>query len=170
MQAQGLFSRFLRRTALLAAGVALSAPAWALDMGQLMQNMGQYKERTGRFVEAKCHTATAVSLSLGAGLHKTRSVRPMSSILGFFSDTPISLPPPRDILEEDERINGFWAVLLLHKYITIALEPPTSICGTLEVPGIQVDTPWPLDIPSSEVCKLSDIQRISSIFSTESES
>ena len=46
-------SRFFRRVALLAAGFALSAPAWAFDMGQLMQNMGQYKERTGRFVETK---------------------------------------------------------------------------------------------------------------------
>lgn len=53
MQAFSDFSRILHRAALVAAGVALSAPAWALDMGQLMQNMGQYKERTGRFVETR---------------------------------------------------------------------------------------------------------------------
>ena len=53
MQVHRPSSRFLQRAALLAAGIALSAPAWALDMGQLMQNMGQYRERTGRFVETR---------------------------------------------------------------------------------------------------------------------
>ena len=53
MQVHRPSSRLLPRAALLVAGIALSAPAWALDMGQLMQNMGQHKERTGRFVETR---------------------------------------------------------------------------------------------------------------------
>ncbi|KAG6865632.1 hypothetical protein C0991_000801 [Blastosporella zonata] len=109
--------------------------------------LAYYLLRIGRFIEAKCHTATAVSLALGAGLHKTRTSNlnaPMT--LGLSSDTAISLAPPQDSIEEGERINGFWAVLVLHKYITIALEPPVSVCGTLEAPGIQVDTPWPSDM------------------------
>ncbi|KAG6856126.1 hypothetical protein H0H87_007281, partial [Tephrocybe sp. NHM501043] len=117
--------------------------------------LAYYLLRIGRFIEAKCHTSTAVSLALGAGLHKLRSANlnaPMT--LGLSSDTPISLAHPRDAIEEGERINGFWAVLVLHKYITIALEPHMSVCGTLEASGIQVDTPWPLDISNySEVCK-----------------
>lgn len=109
--------------------------------------LSYYLFRTGRFLEAKCHTGTAVSLALAAGLHKIRSsnLYPPSTI-GLSSDTPISLHPPQDSIEEGERINGFWSVFMLHKFITIALEPPTSVCGTLEAPGMQIDTPWPLDV------------------------
>ncbi|KAF8069008.1 hypothetical protein FPV67DRAFT_1652372 [Lyophyllum atratum] len=109
--------------------------------------LSYYLLRIGRFLEAKCHTATAVSLASGAGLHKIRSANIYApSTIGLSSDTPISLHPPRDDIEEGERINGFWTVLMLHKYVSIALEPPMSVCGTLEAPGIQIDTPWPLDI------------------------
>ncbi|KAF5379062.1 hypothetical protein D9615_005944 [Tricholomella constricta] len=109
--------------------------------------LAYYLLRIGRFLEAKCHTANAVSLALAAGFHKIRSTNLYAPLaIGLSSDTPISLHPPRDVIEEGERINGFWAVLMLHKYITIALEPPMSVCGTLEAPGIQIDTPWPLDI------------------------
>ncbi|KAG5732328.1 hypothetical protein E4T56_gene11563 [Termitomyces sp. T112] len=112
--------------------------------------LSYYLLRVGRFIEAKCHTATAVSLALGAGLHRMRSIHPILSIIGLSFDTPVSVPLPRDTIEEGERINGFWAVLVLHKYITVALEPPMSVCGTLEAPGTQVDAPWPLDISISE--------------------
>ncbi|KAG5646377.1 hypothetical protein DXG03_003700 [Asterophora parasitica] len=110
--------------------------------------LAYYLLRVGRFLEAKCHAANAVSLALGAGLHKIRCTNPhVPTAICLSSDIPISLHPPQDDIEEGERINGFWAVLMLHKYITIALEPPMSVCGTLEAPGIQIDTPWPLDIP-----------------------
>ena len=116
--------------------------------------LAYYLFRIGRFVEAKCHTAAAVSLAIGCGLHRIRSSNLFApSAIGLSSETPISLHPPQDSIEEGERINGFWAIFMLHKYISIALEPPSSVCGTLEAPGMQIDTPWPLDIASySEVC------------------
>lgn len=116
--------------------------------------LAYYFFRIGRFVEAKCHTAAAVSLALGSGFHRIRSSSLFAaSVIGLSSDTPISLRPPHDNIEEGERINGFWTVFMLHKYITVALEPPSSVCGALEAPGTQLDTPWPLDMNSySEVC------------------
>lgn len=111
--------------------------------------LAYYFFRIGRFVEAKCHTAAAVSLALGSGFHRIRSSSLFAaSVIGLSSDTPISLRPPHDNIEEGERINGFWTVFMLHKYITVALEPPSSVCGALEAPGTQLDTPWPLDMNS----------------------
>ncbi|TFK39826.1 hypothetical protein BDQ12DRAFT_603499 [Crucibulum laeve] len=108
-----------------------------------------YFFRTGRFLEAKSHTGSAVSIALGSHLHKVRSsVLSAPSTIGLVSGLPLSLHSPRDNLEEGERINGFWAVFLLHKLIAVALEPPANVCGALEAPGIQIDTPWPLDINS----------------------
>jgi hypothetical protein len=111
--------------------------------------LAYYFFRIGRFLEAKAHTAAAVSLAIGSGFHRIRSSSLFAApAIGLSSDAPISLPSPQNSIEEGERINGFWTVFMLHKYITVALEPPSSVCGALEAPGIQLDTPWPLDISS----------------------
>lgn len=123
-----------------------SHPDAVLHTIQAQVLLAYYLLRTGRFLEAKCHTGSAVSIALGAGLHKTRSTIHARHTIGLSSDSPISLHPPPDSIAEGERINGFWSVLRLHKFITIALEPTGSVCGTLEAPGIQIDTPWPMDI------------------------
>lgn len=111
--------------------------------------LSYYLLRIGRFLEAKTHAGAAVNLALGSGLHRIRSsnMYPPSTI-GLSSDTPTSLRPPSSTIEEGERINGFWAMLSLHKFISVALEIPSNVCGALEAPGLQIDTPWPLDNPS----------------------
>ncbi|KAF8881781.1 hypothetical protein BD779DRAFT_1675292 [Infundibulicybe gibba] len=109
--------------------------------------LSYYFFRTGRFLEAKCHSGAAMSLALGAGFHKIRSSTLSSpSTIGLSSDSSVSLRPPHDEVEEGERINGFWNVTMLQKVVAVALEPPTSVCGALDAPGTQVDTPWPLDM------------------------
>jgi hypothetical protein len=109
--------------------------------------LSYYFLRTGSLLEAKCRAGTAVSLALGSGLHKIRSANFMvPSTIGIIHDQPYALPPPADTLQEAERINGFWAVLMLHKFISVALEAPAHVCGALEAPGMQIDTPWPIDM------------------------
>lgn len=111
--------------------------------------LATYFFRTGRFIEAKSHIGAAISLALGVQLHKIRSSNyPAPSTLGLHSDSPVVLSSPADYLEEGERINGFWTVFMIHKMMSVAHELPTSVCGALEAPGIQIDTPWPLDIAS----------------------
>lgn len=100
---------------------------------------------TGRYLEAKCQSSSAVSLALGSGLHKLRSANVTAlPALGVFNEHTIRLEPHRSDIEEGERINAFWAALTLHKIITVALDPIT-ICGAMEAP-INVDVPWPLDM------------------------
>lgn len=109
--------------------------------------LSYYFFRTGRFLEAKWHTGAAVSLALGSGLHKIRSSNLSApSTIGLIQEVAVSLHEPQDNLEEGERINGFWTVFMLHKVITVSLEPPSNVCGALEAPGMQIDTPWPLDV------------------------
>jgi len=113
--------------------------------------LAYYFLRTGSLLEAKVHTGAAVSIALGAGLHKIRSANMVvPSTIALIQDQPYSLPPPLSGIEEAERINGFWAVLTLHKFITAALEPPANVCGALEAPGMQIDTPWPVDMDTIE--------------------
>ena len=113
--------------------------------------LAYYFLHKGLLLEAKYRTGSAVSLALGAGLHKIRSSNITSpSTIRIAQDQPYPLPPARNGLEEAERINGFWAVLTLHKFITVALESPAHVCGALEAPGMQIDTPWPIDMSHYE--------------------
>ncbi|KAF9563100.1 hypothetical protein CPC08DRAFT_761049 [Agrocybe pediades] len=111
-----------------------------------------YFLRTGALLEAKCRAGAAVALALGAGLHRIRSSNFLvPSTIGIGAhDHAYSLPPPTDGLQEAERVNGFWAVLTLHKFISVALEVPAHVCGALEAPGMQIDTPWPIDMDHYE--------------------
>jgi hypothetical protein len=114
--------------------------------------LSYYFMRTGFLLEAKYRAGAAVSLALGAGLHKLRSSNyNVPSTLGILHDQPVLLPHAVNGLQEAERINGFWAVLCLHKFITVALEHSAQVCGALEAPGMQIDTPWPVDIEKFEV-------------------
>ncbi|RXW23877.1 hypothetical protein EST38_g1966 [Candolleomyces aberdarensis] len=122
-------------------------PSRVLHTLQAQVLLAYYFFRTGRFLEAKWQTGAAVSLALGSGFHKIRSANNSTPVtLGLTQDTPVYLDPPQTNLEEGERINAFWAVFVLHKIITVALEPPSNVCGALEAPGIQIDVPWPLEV------------------------
>ncbi|KAJ7646037.1 hypothetical protein DFH06DRAFT_581858 [Mycena polygramma] len=104
--------------------------------------------RTGCFLEARAHTATAVALVVGGGLNQIRSLnQPDGAVIGIAAadEQELRLRAPTDALEEGERINGFWAVFMLQKNLSVALEPPTRVCGVFEG-GMNIDTPWPLDI------------------------
>ncbi|KAF8159477.1 hypothetical protein B0H34DRAFT_405912 [Crassisporium funariophilum] len=109
--------------------------------------LAYYFLRTGSLLEAKCRTGTAISLALGSGFHKIRSANVTApSTIALLHDQPFALPPPQDSMQEVERINGFWTVLMLHKFISVALESPAHVCGALEAPGMQIDTPWPIEM------------------------
>jgi hypothetical protein len=112
--------------------------------------LGYYFFRNGNILEAKRHSSSAASLVLGCGLNTFRSTR--SSL----ADEALSgLPPPKDIIDQGERINGFWAVFTLYRNIAAAVDPPGSVCGVFDAPGCQIDTPWPLDMESyKKVCHL----------------
>ncbi|KAL0577822.1 hypothetical protein V5O48_004150, partial [Marasmius crinis-equi] len=96
---------------------------------------------TGRVVEGQYHLDAAVSLAIGVGLHQIRSGRTRRSAT--------SLPPPRDAIEEGERINAFWTVYMLSAVWGVALGSAEST-SVFEGNGGTVDTPWPLDMVDYE--------------------
>jgi len=113
--------------------------------------LSYYFFRVAAILEAKVHTSVAVSLALGSGLHRIRSSSISApSTIAIIQDQPYALPPPATGLEEAERINAFWSVLMLHKFVTVSLENPANVCGALEAPGMQIDTPWPINLDNLE--------------------
>jgi hypothetical protein len=119
--------------------------------------LSYYFFRTGHFLEARAHTATAVALALGGGLHQIRSLNPDVPVMEITEDNDqaeeIHLRASADAVEEGERINGFWAVFMLQKNLSVALESPARVCGVFEAGGMQIDTPWPLEMSDyKQVC------------------
>ncbi|KAK0493296.1 hypothetical protein EDD18DRAFT_1108087 [Armillaria luteobubalina] len=106
--------------------------------------LAHYFLSSGRFLEGKYHVTTAVSLVLSTGLNKVRSDRNTST-----GQTPV-LRAPRDAIEEGERVDACWTVLILDKSWAVALASvPNAVCPS-EIVGLQLDTPWPLEVQDYE--------------------
>ena len=138
-------SDFLSR-ALRCASNALSGthPQKFLHALQAEILLAYYFFRNGRFLEGKYHCSAAASLAISGGLNKIRSGRTPSPTVDFVRTRCPALPPPRDAVDEGERINGFWAALILDKCWSVALGSPSNFTDD-ETLGTRVDTPWPLD-------------------------
>jgi hypothetical protein len=106
--------------------------------------LAYYFFRNGRFLEGKYHASAAASLVLSGGLNRIRSSQTSSSTRSFVGNKYPSLPPPRDAVEEGERINGFWAAFVLDKCWSVALGSPSNFTDD-ETIGTRIDAPWPLD-------------------------
>ncbi|KAJ7148546.1 Zn(2)-Cys(6) binuclear cluster domain-containing protein [Mycena crocata] len=108
---------------------------------KIMHNMqaevllSYYFAAAGRFLEAKFHTAAFCSLGLGAALNTIRS----ANVVSFGS-----LGPPRDAVEEGERIHACWTGVVLDKLQAVVLgEDPAK---EISHEGFSLDTPWPLEL------------------------
>lgn len=111
-----------------------------------------YLLRVGRLLEAKTHAAAALSLALGCRLHTIRPSSPYDLSASSLLSDNTRYPPWRSI-EEDERINGFWAVFTLHKYIAVASEIPLNLRKASIGSGTQIDAQWACDCLSYvDVC------------------
>ncbi|KAF8194738.1 hypothetical protein K438DRAFT_1510431, partial [Mycena galopus ATCC 62051] len=105
--------------------------------------LATYFLRTKSLLQAELQSSGAATLAMGYQLHKIRSARPMSMDSNL--PTPLAASPPRDAIEEGERIRGFWAVTFMQTSLCLAFSDnrPFCILGTC---GPDIDSPWPLEI------------------------
>ncbi|KAI9508617.1 hypothetical protein F5148DRAFT_875245 [Russula earlei] len=103
----------------------------------------------GHFLAARHEGNSAASLAVACGLHKIRTAQPMPAFTSFIDQVDFTLPEPQDQIEEGERINAFWAVFFMDRCLAVVLGPPLVISDT-DAPGVQIDTPWPLEMETYE--------------------
>ncbi|KAG6817359.1 hypothetical protein H0H87_009546, partial [Tephrocybe sp. NHM501043] len=99
----------------------------------------------GKVLGGNYHANAAVSLSLSSGLHRIRTPdrsAPSPTQMGSPRLPSSPLPKPMDNTEEGERVDAFWAVLILNN-TWIAIQESYSMFYDLQTIG--VDTPWPMD-------------------------
>ncbi|KAH9969300.1 hypothetical protein BGW80DRAFT_1438183 [Lactifluus volemus] len=108
-----------------------------------------YYFRIGQFLAGRHEAYSASSLAVACGLHKIRTAQPMPAFTSFVDQIDLTLPEPQDQIEEGERINAFWAVFLMDRCLAVAFGPPLVI-SDMDAPGMQIDTPWPLEMETYE--------------------
>ncbi|KAF9465498.1 hypothetical protein BDZ94DRAFT_1320301 [Collybia nuda] len=117
--------------------------------------LSYYYLKNGRPLEGSYHANAALSLSLSAGLNRLHTS--WASPLDFHPGSinlPIrnqnteamitSLPPPIDLAEENERIDAFWASVILNNCWVAIQESHSMLFDPLDA---RIDTPWPTDSP-----------------------
>ncbi|KAE9409998.1 hypothetical protein BT96DRAFT_462751 [Gymnopus androsaceus JB14] len=115
--------------------------------------LSQYYFINGRSLEGKYRISAAVSMVLGAGFHKIRS----ADMYAFQGRAGMhSLPPPIDPVEEGERVNALWQVVIMNSCWT-AVDGSTSHIA-YDVPESRIDAPWPLDAEAYSQIPLENVQ------------
>ncbi|KAJ6582370.1 hypothetical protein B0H19DRAFT_527047 [Mycena capillaripes] len=105
--------------------------------------LSYYFLASGRFLEGKYHTSTAMSLGASCYLYMVRSVSPAP---------PGLLEPPRDSVEEGERIRGCWILIILDNLWAIVLsqEPNVNFFNGNNRDCV-FEIPWPLEERDYEI-------------------
>ncbi|THH33365.1 hypothetical protein EUX98_g839 [Antrodiella citrinella] len=96
----------------------------------------------GRLAEGKFHSNAAVSLAIMCNLHKVAAPQRRGSQDVLF-DANTFLPPPRDAVEEGERIHAFWTTFVLDKCWIVALGSPSILIEDQGNSSTRIDSPWP---------------------------
>lgn len=113
--------------------------------------LSYYFFNNNRKLEGAYHVNAAVSITLACKFQRIRSSRQRSPTS---SQATYNLPPPRDAIEEGERINAFWTVFILDRSWAVALGSAPGLTDD-DATGTQIDIPWPLDMASYENVRVS---------------
>ena len=111
--------------------------------------LADYFFRVGHFLAGRHEAYSAMSLAMACGLHKIRTAQPTPTFASFIDQIDLALQEPRDQIEEGERINAFWAVFFMDRCSAVTFCPPLA-CTDMDVSGMQIDTPWPLEMETYE--------------------
>ncbi|KAG6336646.1 hypothetical protein ID866_2453 [Astraeus odoratus] len=138
---------YLNRT-LEALSDALQYDNRVLDVIQASCLLSLYFLSNGRAVEGGYHATTAATLAIQCGLHGVMTGRTTFESCG--SMTSCRLDPPRDTIEQGERILTFWQVFILDRCWSAVLQKPAIISDGPEG-CVSAIMPWPQDMGEYEM-------------------
>ncbi|KAF7289640.1 Zn(2)-C6 fungal-type domain-containing protein [Mycena chlorophos] len=131
-------------------------PAHRIHTIQAHILLSSYFLRNKQLLEAEFHSNGAVTLALGYRIRIRSSRAPSPPLFGSASSVPeTALPLPTDPVEEGERIRAFWMLVCHQTSLLMTIRTPGNTFSTLEAPGLQIDTPWPLELGEYELGMMS---------------
>lgn len=114
-----------------------------LDVIQASCLLSVYFLSNGRSLEGSYHANAAASLAIQCGLHGAMTNR--SSFETTASISPFKLDPPKDAIEQGERILTFWHVFVLDRCWSVVLHKPVTIPHGSDGYA-SITMPWPQDM------------------------
>ncbi|KIK92261.1 hypothetical protein PAXRUDRAFT_147693 [Paxillus rubicundulus Ve08.2h10] len=130
-----------------------------LDVIQASCLLSVYFLSNGRVLEGGYHATAAASLAIQCGLHGVMMNRPVFETTGVMS--PFKLEPPKDAIEQGERILTFWQVFTLDRCWSTVLQRPMTIPDSPEG-YLPIVLPWPQDMEEYESGQIDDFHSFSS--------
>ncbi|KIJ18475.1 hypothetical protein PAXINDRAFT_167077 [Paxillus involutus ATCC 200175] len=151
-------SHYLSRS-LEALSDALQYNNRVLDVIQASCLLSVYFLSNGRVLEGSYHATAAASLAIQCGLHGVMMNRPVFETTGVMSS--FKLEPPKDAIEQGERILTFWQVFTLDRCWSTVLQRPMTIPDSPEG-YLSIVLPWPQDMEEYESGQIDDFHSFSS--------
>ncbi|KAG1725281.1 uncharacterized protein EDB91DRAFT_96957 [Suillus paluster] len=146
-------SHYLNRT-LDSLSDALQYQNRLLDVIQASCLLSVYFLSNGRALEGSYHANAAASLAIQCGLHG--AMMNHSSFETTASISPFKLDPPKDAIEQGERILTFWQVFILDRCWSVVLQKPVTIPhGSDGYASIMI--PWPQDMEEYAAGQIDDL-------------
>ncbi|KAG5634187.1 hypothetical protein H0H81_003007 [Sphagnurus paluster] len=113
---------------------ALDTSDRLVDIVQASALLALYLYMNNRAMEAYRHTFAAARLAVSIGLHQITSQQHQPPL--------ISIPPPRDRAEHDDRVAAFWMVFMVDRCWSVAHDFPLAFPDK-NARQCRVLTPWP---------------------------
>ncbi|KAG1844338.1 hypothetical protein DFJ58DRAFT_29242 [Suillus subalutaceus] len=126
-----------------------------LDVIQASCLLSVYFLSNGRALEGSYHANAAASLAIQCGLHGT-IINRSSSFETTASISPFKLDPPKDAIEQGERILTFWQVFVLDRCWSVVLHKPVTIPHGSDGYA-SIIMPWPQDMEEYVAGQIDDL-------------
>jgi len=129
---------------------ALKHAVKVVDIVQASCLLSMYFLCNGRNLEGSYHASAAASLAVQYGLHGgiTNKATAWASEFNTFK-----LEPPKDAVEEGERILTFWQVYNLDRCWSVVLQKPASIVDSRNAFN-SINAPWPQPLEEYEAGRI----------------
>lgn len=134
-------SLYLSR-ALNAMNEAVPDPSKVVDLIQASCLLSLYFLSNGRLLEGSYHASSAAALAIQWGLHQIGSSEITPGGMMSEWDSSFRLDPPKDAVEQGERILAFWQVYDIDRCWSVALQRP-AVLPDSKHPRTSITTPWP---------------------------
>jgi hypothetical protein len=142
-------SHYLAR-ALAALSDALQYSDRVLDIIHASCLLAVYFLSNGRVLEGSYHASAAAALAVQCGLHRRISHQPNDNLEPL---DPLRLSPPKDAIEEGERISAFWQVYNLDRCWSVVLRKPPTIVDDHGA-SMAIRLPWPQSMEEYESVRI----------------
>ncbi|KAG2365372.1 hypothetical protein BDR07DRAFT_1374335 [Suillus spraguei] len=124
-----------------------------LDVIQASCLLSVYFLSNGRALEGSYHANAAASLAIQCGLHGAITNRSFETTASI---SPFKLDPPKDAIEQGERILTFWQVFVLDRCWSVVLHKPVTIPHGSDGYA-SIIMPWPQDMEEYVAGQIDDL-------------